>query len=375
MKVFFISTLEVAPWGGSEDLWYLLADRVLGEGHSIGINRLEWNPVPAKLQQLAEKGAEVFYRPNVHIPRSRTDVSFRIKNKLFNSNPWKPIDAFNPDMIVISQAGTFDYFTEKLASFLLESTIPFILICQHTFEFGYLADQRRQLFRQIFAKAGKVFFVAHRNKSVAERVLACPLPNSAVIYNPIKIPEQVALSFPALQVARMACVARLDIEYKGQDILLQTLASEKWRSRPWTLSFYGKGPNEKYLQELVAFYQLEDKVSFKGHVDQVTDIWQDHHLLVLPSHSEGTPLSLLEASYCCRPAVVTDVGGNTEVVIDGKSGFVAAVASVNALDQALDKAWENQHLWEEMGLQARKHVAQVVGYNNFDSILNTILRT
>ena len=41
-----------------------------------------------------------------------------------------------------------------------------------------------------------------------------------------------------------------------------------------------------------------------------------NHLLVLPSRAEGTPIALVEAMICARPAVVTDVGGNVEWLED-----------------------------------------------------------
>ena len=104
----------------------------------------------------------------------------------------------------------------------------------------------------------------------------------------------------------------------------------------------------------------------------VSDIWKHHHLLVWLSHSEGTPLSLLEASYCKRPSVVTDVGGNSEVVLEGITGFVAPAATVNSLDMTLEKAWQNQHLWEQMGIESRMYVEKIVGYNDFGEIIALI---
>ncbi|HWJ26258.1 MAG TPA: glycosyltransferase, partial [Flavisolibacter sp.] len=139
------------------------------------------------------------------------------------------------------------------------------------------------------------------------------------------------------------------------------------------LSLFGSGPHDKYLQELVIFYGLEKKVFLRGHVDNLTDVWAQHHLLVLPSHSEGTPLALLEAAFCSRAAVVTDVGGNAEVVKDGVSGFIASASSVKALDEALERAWSNRENLFQMGLEARKVVEQDIGYNNFDSIVEEIL--
>jgi glycosyltransferase involved in cell wall biosynthesis len=83
-------------------------------------------------------------------------------------------------------------------------------------------------------------------------------------------------------------------------------------------------------------------------------IWAEHDLLVLPSISEGTPISLIEAQLCGRASLVTRVDGNPEWVEEGKTGFLADAATVHHLRLALERAWENRHRWSEMGEAARE---------------------
>jgi glycosyltransferase involved in cell wall biosynthesis len=82
-------------------------------------------------------------------------------------------------------------------------------------------------------------------------------------------------------------------------------------------------------------------------------IWEQNHLLVLPSRYEGLPLVLVEAMWCGRPAVVTDVAGNTEVCIDNETGFVAPAPTVALLADTLQRAWDRGEYWQRMGLAAR----------------------
>ena len=70
-----------------------------------------------------------------------------------------------------------------------------------------------------------------------------------------------------------------------------------------------------------------EKVTYGGFTEDVESIWASHHALVLPSRSEGLPLVVVEAMLCGRPAIVTDVAGNAELIQDGVSGFVAAAAA------------------------------------------------
>jgi glycosyltransferase involved in cell wall biosynthesis len=159
---------------------------------------------------------------------------------------------------------------------------------------------------------------------------------------------------PEAQVIEMACVGRLRAGDKGQHLLLAALAEEPWRSRSYRLSFYGEGPDRKYLEELVEFYGLGEKVHFAGHTKDVGEIWRRSHLAVQPSFVEGAPQSLLEAMLCRRPCVATAVSGIPEWVEEGKTGFLAEAPTVHHLRLALERAWENRHRWREMAEAARE---------------------
>ena len=56
----------------------------------------------------------------------------------------------------------------------------------------------------------------------------------------------------------------------------------------------------------MSYYQQEKKVSIGSFVSDMDEVWQKHHALVLPSISEGTPLSLQEAILKGRTVLATD---------------------------------------------------------------------
>jgi glycosyltransferase involved in cell wall biosynthesis len=175
--------------------------------------------------------------------------------------------------------------------------------------------------------------------------------NSAV--GPASLPA-TSYSLPATAPkALMACVARFEVRDKGQDLLLEALADPVWRERDFQLDFFGSGPDREILEDLISFYGLRGKVRIVGFESDIRKIWNEHHLLVLPSLSEGTPISLIEAQICGRPALVTRVDGNPDWVEEGRTGFLAEAPTVHHLRLALERAWENRHRWQEMGEAAR----------------------
>jgi glycosyltransferase involved in cell wall biosynthesis len=151
----------------------------------------------------------------------------------------------------------------------------------------------------------------------------------------------------------------LFIQDKGQDILLQVLAVKPWADRQFTLQLFGEGPDEDYLQSLVAFLHLEKKIQFSGQTKGMLPIWQKTHLMILPSRSEGLPLVLVGAMAAGRPCVVTDVGGNAEWVRDGVDGFVARMPNVWSVNEALERAWQARGAWKSMGQHARQRFLEL----------------
>jgi len=71
---------------------------------------------------------------------------------------------------------------------------------------------------------------------------------------------------------------------------------------------------------------------------------------------EGQSLALIEALYLNRAAIVTNVGGASEIVEDNVTGFIANSATLEDLDDAMERAWAKREKWEDMGLAAGKKI-------------------
>ena len=86
-----------------------------------------------------------------------------------------------------------------------------------------------------------------------------------------------------------------------------------------------------------------------GFSNNIEEVWREHHALVLPSRFEGNALAMIEAMLCGRMPIVTDVGRVTELVDDNRSGFIAPAATAELIDDALERAWQRRHEWQQMG--------------------------
>jgi glycosyltransferase involved in cell wall biosynthesis len=367
--------MDGSPWGGSEVLWSQAATRLLAAGHDVYASVNGWPEMPAALAELGRRGSIVERRPRV-TPFWRRAVN-RVR-KFFpgtaSADPsWRKILGFRPDIVCISQGAAICGVDWMLRC--LDAGIPYATICQANSENLWPDDSRAEKVRTAYKGCRLASFVSRRNRQLLESQIAEPLPKSEVVRNPFAVPYDVATQWPEpTEALRLACVARLDPKAKGQDLIIEVLAAEKWRRRGMSVSFFGSGSCSETLHRLVALHRLESAVTFAGHVENIVDIWKTHHAILLPSRYEGLPLALVEAMLCSRIGIVTDVAGNTEVLEDDVTGFVAASPSAGHLDAALERAWIRRDAWREMGRIAARSIREHVPRDPAAAYVETILR-
>ncbi len=110
------------------------------------------------------------------------------------------------------------------------------------------------------------------------------------------------------------------------------------RSHPAALLLLiGQGTLEPASKALAASLGLEDRVRFLGVRWDVPDLMNGADAYVMSSAWEGLPMVLLEAAAVGLPIVATDVGGNSEIVVDGETGFVVPPRDPTTLARAMDQ--------------------------------------
>jgi glycosyltransferase involved in cell wall biosynthesis len=354
MRVAFVSTMHSGSWGGSEELWSQAALRLKGDGHEVFVSVISWIRDSEKVCELARHGIQVeTHSPDPPNLARRMWQSFKFRGPKY----YHRLRQFNPDLTIISQghnSGGFDW-----AKIPRQISRPYALIVQCNSDLWWFGELLRDAIES-YTAAERVFCVSQRNLELLRLQLGEPLLNAEIIWNPFSVPPENVPVWPKEDgVWRMACPARLYPPAKGQDLLLQALASPEWRDRPVELNLFGSGPDEQAIRKVVKMLHLEN-VHFRGNVPDIRTIWERNHLLVMPSRFEGVPITLVDAMWCERPAVVTDVGDNAELCIDGKTGFVADSATVSSFSCALQRAWERRMDWQNIGKAARARAEALV---------------
>lgn len=110
------------------------------------------------------------------------------------------------------------------------------------------------------------------------------------------------------------------------------------------------------LQELIRSQGLEENIRFLGLTQEVPFILGNSDVFCLLSHSEGFSNAILEAMASGLPCVVTRVGGNDEVVKEGKTGFLVEDGDADAAAAGVLALLHNPALAGQMGDAARRRV-------------------
>ncbi len=113
---------------------------------------------------------------------------------------------------------------------------------------------------------------------------------------------------------------------------------------------YGDGDVEG-VREHVLRFAVSSKVCVAGWISgsEKTAILKSAHVLVLPSYHEGLPMSVLEAMSWGLPVLATDVGGISEAVEHGRTGFLVEPGDKDGLAKRMDELASSHELRRAMG--------------------------
>lgn len=155
----------------------------------------------------------------------------------------------------------------------------------------------------------------------------------------------------------LVCVARLS-EQKRIDILLEALARAVREGVRCKCIIVGDGPRKNQLLEQASSLGLRDRVFFEGFHQDVRPYLQAGSAFILTSETEGLPLSILEAMACGLPSIVTDVGGNAELITHRVHGLIVPRESVDEIAKAISYLASHPEEHAQMAKMARARACE-----------------
>jgi glycosyltransferase involved in cell wall biosynthesis len=159
---------------------------------------------------------------------------------------------------------------------------------------------------------------------------------------------------------------------KGHEYFLQA-AVEILREEPTvTFVLVGDGPLRSQLEEQARASGIASRVRFLGQRLDSQAVISLFDIFVLPSVIEGMPNALLEAMALTKPVVVTDAGGNAEVVAHGETGFVVPPRQPDEMAQAVLQLLRNDTLARRFAAAARQSVHRRFSFRHTLQAMETL---
>lgn len=146
-------------------------------------------------------------------------------------------------------------------------------------------------------------------------------------------------------------------EAKDYPNLLQAFKSVTDERNDAALLIAGQGTLFEDIKSMAHSLGLTEKVRFLGVRRDVPELMSTADAYVMSSTWEGLPMVLLEAAACELPVVSTDAGGNSEIVLDGVSGYIVPPRDPQALAAAMLKMMSfPEEERRAMGQAGRAHI-------------------
>ncbi len=120
----------------------------------------------------------------------------------------------------------------------------------------------------------------------------------------------------------------------------------------------GWGPEETKIKQKISELKLGDKVVLAGKRLDIPEILSTLTVSVLSSVREGLSLALMESLAAGVPIIATDVGGNKEVVVDGKCGYLVPRNAPETFADRVLKITGSDNIRNEMSLFARRRAVE-----------------
>lgn len=282
----------------------------------------------------------------------------------------RAIKKFNPQIVHAHYASSYGLLA-RLSGFT-----PYFISAWGTdvMKFPYRNFIFRKLLIQNLEKASMVFATSETIKSYIAKLTSIQVK---IIYFGVDVqqfkPSEKLALFDSDAIV-IAAIKPIEPIY-CTDILLEAFAilSKKYSNLKLRLLLVGEGSLKEELQAKVEKMGILNQVKFTGRVNfnEIARYFNTADIFVNISEYESFGVSVIEASACEKPVVVTDVGGLKEIVEDQITGFRVPVRDVEKTAWAIEQLLLNTEQRISMGKKGR---LKVIEQFDWESNLNKMVK-
>jgi glycosyltransferase involved in cell wall biosynthesis len=293
---------------------------------------------------------------------------------VYSLSPHKYIPLYLPKLFYLLQTGNFDLIHCHLtASNLIAKPlaailgVPLIFNYDHNDMYRTQQKTRLRLDRLANLLTDHIIAVSASTRDFLIQQEGVPADKITIIYNGVDLERfQAAPDSPTRATWRhtwglpentpvVAGVGRLR-QQKNFPLFLR-VAREVLREIPQAgFVIAGEGPERPDLELLARDLGIAPQVHFLGYVSDMTELYAGVDLLLMTSHAEGTPLTVLEAMAMGVPVVATRVDGMAEVLEDGVDAYLVPPGDLGACARRTCRLLQDQALARQFSLAGQRKV-------------------
>jgi glycosyltransferase involved in cell wall biosynthesis len=141
------------------------------------------------------------------------------------------------------------------------------------------------------------------------------------------------------------------VPWKGFDMLIKLMPQLKKINSKFKLVIFGDGPMQDKLKDIINENKLTEDVILVGYIphSQLSKYYQAASLFVLNTGYEGLSHILLDAMYYNIPTIVTNSGGNPELIQNDYNGILVDYNNTYQWFNAIEHLWNNLDLRKQFG--------------------------
>lgn len=353
--------------GGAQKYVFTLAKQLHNEGKKVTVLA---GGDGLLITQLQELGITV-----IKLKNSVRDISV-FKELKFLKELYSILKEIKPDVLHLnsSKMGVIGSFIGRIAG------IKRIIFTAH----GWAFNEDRPQYQKAFFYLMYLFVIilSHKticvSKKTAEQISIIPFIQNklSIIYNGIEqsnfIEEQTAKDilvqkFTQLDSKKTWIGVPAELHpIKGHDILIDALAQiTPLLKDTYQIIFMGSGQIELELKKQVSQKNLKEYVFFTGFLENASQYFKVFETIILPSRSEAMPLCLLEAGLAKNIIIASNVGGISEIISDGETGFLFERENVGELIENLKIVFSLSHQRKiEITEALQHHITSVFSLKN-----------
>jgi colanic acid/amylovoran biosynthesis glycosyltransferase len=284
---------------------------------------------------------------------------FRLPSKYFHIRALRTFLRVNKIEAVLAEYGPTGVAVMNSS---LEAGVPFVVHFHGLDAYDqHILDKYGMHYKPMFIGARAVIAVSHE---MEQQLLALGAPREKLFYNPYGVDTSLFSEAHPASAAPFFVAAGRFVDKKAPHLTLVAFRKVVQSCSKARLMMIGDGPLLEACKQLARALGIAGQVQFPGprsHWDVATTMrraraFVQHSLRTTYGDSEGTPVAVLEAGASGLPVIATRHAGITDIVLDGKTGFLGDEGDIEGMAKSMIQLANNPTLAEQLGQAARARV-------------------